>query len=95
MKSFHILSFTEDEIVDSIKQENLIGKGGSGNVYRVILSNGEKLAVKHIWNTDSQSGKKSWSSNAPMLGKHGRKSKEFDAEVQTLSSIRHVNVVKL
>jgi len=31
----------------------------------------------------------------PMLGKRGGKSKEFDSEVQTLSSIRHVNVVKL
>jgi serine/threonine protein kinase len=29
------------------------------------------------------------------LGKEARKSKEFDAEVETLSSIRHVNVVKL
>ncbi|XP_028802110.1 receptor-like protein kinase 7 [Neltuma alba] len=96
LKSFHVLSFTEDEILDSIKQENLIGKGGSGNVYRVLLSNGKELAVKHIWNMDSAGRKKSRSST-PMMGKHDgkSKSKEFDAEVQTLSSIRHVNVVKL
>ncbi|KAI4316055.1 hypothetical protein L6164_024072 [Bauhinia variegata] len=94
VKSFHVLSFTEDEILDSIKQENLIGKGGSGNVYKVILSNGKELAVKHIWNTDSTGRKKSRSSS-PMLAKRREKSKEFDAEVQTLSSIRHVNVVKL
>lgn len=30
-----------------------------------------------------------------MLTKHAGKSKEFDAEVETLSSIRHINVVKL
>ncbi|XP_014501465.1 receptor-like protein kinase HAIKU2 [Vigna radiata var. radiata] len=95
VKSFHVLSFSEGEILDSIKQENLIGKGGSGNVYRVTLSNGKELAVKHIWNTDVPARKKSWSST-PMLGnKQGGKSKEFDAEVQALSSIRHVNVVKL
>ncbi|KAI9106987.1 hypothetical protein K1719_022515 [Acacia pycnantha] len=94
IKSFHVLSFTEDEILDSIKQENLIGKGGSGNVYRVTLSNGKDLAVKHIWNTDT-SGRKWSRSSAPMIGKRGVKSKEFDAEVQALSSIRHVNVVKL
>ncbi|KAJ7958862.1 Receptor-like protein kinase [Quillaja saponaria] len=95
VKSFHVLSFTEDEILDSIKEENLIGKGGSGNVYKVNLSNGKELAVKHIWNTDS-SGLKRSKSSTPMLGKRGgNKSKEFDAEVQTLSSIRHVNVVKL
>ncbi|XP_075641186.1 receptor-like protein kinase 7 [Castanea sativa] len=91
-KSFHVLSFTEDEILDSIKQENLIGTGGSGNVYKVAVSNGTtELAVKHIWNTD---GKKS-QSTTPMLSKRAGKSKQFDAEVQTLSSIRHTNVVKL
>ncbi|KAJ7965840.1 Receptor-like protein kinase [Quillaja saponaria] len=94
VKSFHVLSFTEDEILDSIKQEHLIGKGGSGNVYKVNLSNDKELAVKHIWNTDS-GGRKRSKSSTPILGKRGGKSKEFDAEVQTLSSIRHVNVVKL
>ncbi|KAJ9166413.1 hypothetical protein P3X46_021175 [Hevea brasiliensis] len=95
VKSFHVLSFGEDEILDSIKEENLIGKGGSGNVYKVALANGKELAVKHIWNADSSGRKKSWSTTSPMLAKRGGKSKEFDAEVQTLSSIRHVNVVKL
>ncbi|XP_009357239.2 receptor-like protein kinase 7 [Pyrus x bretschneideri] len=94
VKSFHVMSFTEGEILDSIKQENLIGKGGSGNVYRVLLANGKELAVKHIWNTNP-SGRKRFNSTSPMLAKRGGKSKEFDAEVQTLSSIRHVNVVKL
>jgi hypothetical protein len=94
LKSFHVLTFTEDEILDSIKQENLVGKGGSGNVYRVALANGKELAVKHIWTANSTSTKKS-RSTTPILGKEARKSKEFDAEVETLSSIRHVNVVKL
>lgn len=94
VKSFHILSFTEDEILNSIKQDNLIGKGGSGNVYKVSLSNGNELAVKHIWNSDSD-GRRKARSSTPMLAKRGGKSSEFDAEVQTLSSIRHVNVVKL
>nr|GMD94690.1 receptor-like protein kinase HAIKU2 [Ipomoea batatas] len=91
MKSFHLLSFTEDEILDEIKPENLIGKGGSGSVYRVVLRTGKELAVKHIMN----SGETKLGSTTPMLGKCGTKSKEFEAEVQTLSSIRHVNVVKL
>ncbi|PRQ20837.1 putative protein kinase RLK-Pelle-LRR-XI-1 family [Rosa chinensis] len=97
VKSFHVITFSEDEILDSITQENLIGKGGSGNVYKVSLANGKEVAVKHIWNTDP-SGRKMFKSTTPMLGRRGSgssKSKEFDAEVQTLSSIRHVNVVKL
>lgn len=95
INSFHVLSFREGQILDSIKQENLIGKGGFGNVYKVSLPDGKELAVKHIWNTDIK-GQKRIRSTTPMLRKHAAgKSKEFDAEVQTLSSIRHVNVVKL
>ncbi|XP_060199150.1 receptor-like protein kinase 7 [Lycium barbarum] len=93
-KSFHILTFTEDEILDGIKHDNLIGKGGSGSVYRVQLSDGTDFAVKHIWTSDS-GGRKTSGTTSPMLAKPGKKSKEFEAEVQTLSSIRHVNVVKL
>lgn len=94
IKSFHVLSFTEDNILDSIKQENLIGKGGSGNVYKVVISDNVELAVKHIWNSNS-GDRKSRQSTAPMLSKPTGKLKEFEAEVETLSSIRHVNVVKL
>ena len=74
MKPYHILTFTEKEILDGIKNDNQIGKGGSGNVYRVELTDGKELAVKHILISDSG---------------------EYEAEVATLSSVRHVNVVKL
>nr|GMD84980.1 receptor-like protein kinase HAIKU2 [Ipomoea batatas] len=94
VKSFHILSFEEDEILDAIKTDNLIGKGGSGNVYRVVVGNGTELAVKHIWNSDVN-GRRNPATTTPILRKRAAKSKEFEAEVQTLSSIRHVNVVKL
>ncbi|KAI3689113.1 hypothetical protein L2E82_47062 [Cichorium intybus] len=87
IKSFHVLSFMEDDILDAINEQNLIGKGGSGQVYRASLKNGVELAVKHIRNSDSGHRKRKHS------GK--QKSLEFDAEVETLSSIRHVNVVKL
>ncbi|KAI5315000.1 hypothetical protein L3X38_044176 [Prunus dulcis] len=95
MKQYHVLSFTEKEILDSIRAENLIGKGGSGNVYKVALSDGKELAVKHIWTTSDTCDRKSYRSSASMLKKCKPRSSEYDAEVATLSSLRHVNVVKL
>ncbi|KAK9166119.1 hypothetical protein Scep_001310 [Stephania cephalantha] len=105
VKSFRRLAFSEREIINSIKDENLIGHGGSGNVYRVVLSNGTELAVKHIWKSNSNNNSKttsamlSSSSNEqpPPLARRRWKTRrsEFEAEVGALSTISHVNVVKL
>uniref|UniRef100_A0A7N0VH09 non-specific serine/threonine protein kinase n=1 Tax=Kalanchoe fedtschenkoi TaxID=63787 RepID=A0A7N0VH09_KALFE len=95
LKSFHVLTFTEDDVLDSVKQENLIGKGRSGNVYRLALPSGKDLAVKHIWTNNNNGDSESVSGSRPMLGKRPGKLTEFEAEVEMLSSIRHVNVVKL
>ncbi|KAI3424576.1 Protein kinase domain-containing protein [Psidium guajava] len=94
VKSFHTVTFTEDEILDSIKQENLIGKGGSGNVYKAKLPSGREFAVKYILKADSSTQRRNLSTS-PMLGKGRKSSREFESEVRALSSIRHVNVVKL
>ncbi|KAI6687943.1 hypothetical protein NL676_024771 [Syzygium grande] len=92
VKSFQVLTFTEDEILDAIKEENLIGKGASGNVYRVLLANGRELAVKHIWNTDSGSGggRRKSRTTSPMLRKRSEKSREFDAEANSSKDSTHV-----
>ncbi|KNA03508.1 hypothetical protein SOVF_208530 [Spinacia oleracea] len=98
MKSYHVLTFSEEEVLDSIKPENLIGKGGCGSVYKVDLKDGKELAVKHIWNFDFSDDPKKNRPSTPMLDKKygsSRRVKEFDMEVKTLSSIRHINVVKL
>ncbi|KAL1289420.1 hypothetical protein HN51_057615 [Arachis hypogaea] len=94
IKQYHLLNFNQSEIINGIKAENLIGKGGSGNVYRVVLKSGEEFAVKHIW-TSNPSDRGSYRSTSAMLKRCSRSSSEYDAEVATLSSIRHVNVVKL
>ncbi|KAG6489204.1 receptor-like protein kinase 7 [Zingiber officinale] len=103
MKSFRIVTFNEQEIVEAIKPENLIGKGGSGEVYQVHLANGEVMAVKQIWRNLAEAGTKERSTAAMLAstrgrGRRGRKrtaTSEFEAEVETLSTVRHVNVVKL
>ncbi|KAJ0514139.1 putative protein kinase RLK-Pelle-LRR-XI-1 family [Helianthus annuus] len=92
---FHVISFDEGEILGSLIPRNLIGKGGSDNVYKVELGCGKKLAVKHMWRSGLDSGDpRSYLSSATILLKKKSRWPEYDAEVATLSSIRHVNVVK-
>ncbi|KAJ0235896.1 Receptor-like protein kinase 7 [Hirschfeldia incana] len=96
IKSFRRMSFSEDDIVGSIKEENLIGRGGCGDVYRVVLGDGKELAVKYIRRSSTDTfTQKNFSSTMPILKENEGRSKEFEREVQTLSSIRHLNVVKL
>ncbi|KAJ8764622.1 hypothetical protein K2173_006704 [Erythroxylum novogranatense] len=83
-RSFHKLGFSEFEIGDCLKEENVIGSGSSGKVYKVLLSGGGMVAVKKL----SRGTRKD--SNSV----HSEKD-EFEMEVETLGKIRHKNIVKL
>lgn len=79
--SFHKLDFTESDIVSNLTENNIIGSGGSGQVYLVPLSqSGDYVAVKRVWR------------NQRLDRKHEQ---QFLAEVQILGTIRHSNIVKL
>ncbi|CAK7353122.1 unnamed protein product [Dovyalis caffra] len=81
LTSFQRLDFTEANILASLTENNLIGSGGSGKVYRIASNRaGDFVAVKRIWNNDKMDHKLE---------------KEFAAEVQILGTIRHANIVKL
>ncbi|XP_074580768.1 uncharacterized protein LOC141837225 [Curcuma longa] len=82
MTSFQRVDFTEASIICKLTEGNLIGKGGSGEVYRADIGNdtGMTVAVKRIRNN----------------GKiDSMMEKTFEAEVKILGSIRHANIVKL
>ncbi|KAG6477377.1 receptor-like protein kinase HSL1 [Zingiber officinale] len=85
LKSFHKLGFSEYEILDSLDEENLIGSGASGKVYKVVLSSGETVAVKKLW----------CSSKPQLANPNTSMDDAFEAEVATLGKIRHKNIVKL
>uniref|UniRef100_M4D314 non-specific serine/threonine protein kinase n=1 Tax=Brassica campestris TaxID=3711 RepID=M4D314_BRACM len=94
LMSFHKLGFSEHEILESLDEENVVGAGASGKVYKVVLTNGETVAVKRIWtgsvketedNTDPEKGERPGSVQ----------DEAFEAEVETLGKIRHKNIVKL
>ncbi|CAO2816761.1 unnamed protein product [Amaranthus hypochondriacus] len=81
LKPFHRVEFTVKIIVSGLDDNNKIGSGGSGKVYRVVVNDsGGKVAVKRIWN-----GRKI----------EGALEKQFSTEVEILGTIRHANIVKL
>ncbi|KAJ0915824.1 putative protein kinase RLK-Pelle-LRR-XI-1 family [Helianthus annuus] len=78
--AFQNLNFTESTVLPHLTENNVIGHGGSGMVYRVPVNrSGDFVAVKKI------SSKKDLDQ---------RLEKEFLAEVEILSMIRHSNIVK-
>ncbi|KAL4573167.1 hypothetical protein LXL04_019964 [Taraxacum kok-saghyz] len=83
-RSFHKLGFSEFEIIHRLSENNVIGSGASGKVYKAILSNGEMVAVKKLW---ERSVKTNITDSA--------QKDEFESEVETLGKIRHKNIVRL
>ncbi|KDP41543.1 hypothetical protein JCGZ_15950 [Jatropha curcas] len=86
IKSFHRISFDQQEILDGLIDKNIVGHGGSGTVYKIELRSGEVVAVKSLWSK----GTKDSASEDQLLS-----DKNLKAEVGTLGSIRHKNIVKL
>ncbi|XP_038714900.1 receptor protein-tyrosine kinase CEPR1-like [Tripterygium wilfordii] len=86
VKSFHRISFNQQEILEAMVDKNIVGHGGSGTVYKIELKSGEVVAVKRLW---SQKTKHSAPDDRLILDK------ELNTEVETLGSIRHKNIVKL
>lgn len=90
LMSFHKLGFSEDEILNCLDEDNVIGSGSSGKVYKVVLTSGEAVAVKKIWG-----GLRKELESGEYIEKSLFQDSAFDAEVETLGKIRHKNIVKL
>ncbi|CDY34098.1 BnaA09g27240D [Brassica napus] len=93
LMSFHKLGFSEHEILESLDEDNVIGAGASGKVYKVVLTNGETVAVKRLWTGGSV--KEAGDTDPEKGERRGVKDEAFEAEVETLGKIRHKNIVKL
>ncbi|XP_021726527.1 receptor-like protein kinase HSL1 [Chenopodium quinoa] len=89
LMSFHKLGFSEYEILDCLDEDNVIGSGASGKVYKAVLSNGEAVAVKKLW-AISKFAEGGDIENGGVVQDNG-----FEAEVETLGKIRHKNIVRL
>ncbi|VAH88487.1 unnamed protein product [Triticum turgidum subsp. durum] len=79
--AFQRLDFAVDDVLDCLKEENVIGKGGSGIVYKGAMPGGAVVAVKRL----------------SAIGRSGSAHDDygFSAEIQTLGRIRHRHIVRL
>ncbi|PUZ75073.1 hypothetical protein GQ55_1G119300 [Panicum hallii var. hallii] len=94
MTPFRALDFTEHDVLSNIREENLIGRGGSGKVYRIHLGS-QKSAAKD--GGDEAGGHPTVA--VKKIGNAGKADanldKEFEAEVASLGGLRHGNIVDL
>ncbi|RLM78737.1 receptor-like protein kinase 5 [Panicum miliaceum] len=94
MTPFRALDFTEHDVLSNIREENLIGRGGSGKVYRIHLGS-QKSAAKD--GGDEAGGRPTVA--VKKIGNAGKADanldKEFEAEVASLGGLRHGNIVDL
>ncbi|VAH42536.1 unnamed protein product [Triticum turgidum subsp. durum] len=86
--SFHKVEFEEEDLLGCLDDENnVVGTGAAGKVYRAVLGNDDVVAVKKLWGVGGAAAKRKDI-------KDGMKD-SFEAEVATLGRIRHKNIVKL
>ncbi|XP_044484979.1 LRR receptor-like serine/threonine-protein kinase RGI1 [Mangifera indica] len=84
---FQKLNFSVEQVLGCLTDANVIGKGCSGVVYRAEMENGEVIAVKKLWPTTMAA------TNGCNDEKCGVRD-SFSAEIKTLGSIRHKNIVR-
>ncbi|XP_047319033.1 leucine-rich repeat receptor-like serine/threonine-protein kinase BAM3 [Impatiens glandulifera] len=66
LTAFQKLSFRTDDILECLKEENIVGRGGAGVVYRGTMPNGEQVAVKKLLGINNDNG---FSAEIQTLGK--------------------------
>ncbi|KAF1874691.1 hypothetical protein Lal_00007305 [Lupinus albus] len=79
LTAFQRLDFTVDDVLDCLKEDNIIGKGGAGIVYKGAMPSGDHVAVKRL----------------PAMSRGSSHDHGFNAEIQTLGRIRHRHIVRL
>ncbi|CAN6475749.1 unnamed protein product [Victoria cruziana] len=78
---FQKVNFSFDELLMGLVEENVIGKGCSGVVYRVDTGRGMVVAVKKLWPSKNE--------------ENSLERDSFISEIKILGLIRHRNIIRL
>uniref|UniRef100_A0ACD5TU82 Uncharacterized protein n=1 Tax=Avena sativa TaxID=4498 RepID=A0ACD5TU82_AVESA len=93
LTAFQRLSFTSAEVLACIKEENIVGMGGSGVVYRADMPRHHAVvAVKKLWRAAGCPEEGTVDGRQDVEAGAGG---EFAAEVKLLGRLRHRNVVRM
>ncbi|XP_010246813.1 PREDICTED: receptor protein kinase CLAVATA1-like [Nelumbo nucifera] len=66
---FQKLDFKVEDVVECLKEENIIGKGGAGIVYRGSMPNGMNVAIKRLVGSSSGRNDHGFSAEIQTLGR--------------------------
>ncbi|KAL6511877.1 hypothetical protein OROGR_021474 [Orobanche gracilis] len=69
LTAFQKLDFGADDVVGCLKEENIIGKGGAGIVYRVSVPNGTDIAIKRLTRCANSRGDRGFMAEIQTLGR--------------------------
>ncbi|KAK1432586.1 hypothetical protein QVD17_09483 [Tagetes erecta] len=83
LTAFQKLEFGSHDILECLKDNNIIGQGGAGVVYGGTMPNGEQVAIKKLGTSKGNNNN------------GGSHDSGLSAEIQTLGRIRHRYIVRL
>lgn len=66
IERFQKLDFKAEDITECLKEENIIGKGGAGTVYRGTMPDGTDVAIKRLANRGGQNDLGFWAEIATL-----------------------------
>ncbi|KAL2328990.1 hypothetical protein Fmac_022417 [Flemingia macrophylla] len=69
LTAFQRLNIKAEEVVECLKEENIIGKGGAGIVYRGCMANGSDVAIKRLVGAGSGRNDYGFKAEIETLGK--------------------------
>ncbi|GER33976.1 leucine-rich receptor-like protein kinase family protein [Striga asiatica] len=69
LTAFQKVDFTAQDVINCLQEENVVGKGGAGVVYRGTMPNGLEIAVKRLITRENSKNDRGFSAEIETLGR--------------------------